>query len=87
MTEDSSPKNRRAYGAIDAQERAYVVIEPLTDDPRLPVEAWPLTDGVTLMRAEEIAEHFNSHGSYIFRGGEPLLGDRIPQLFTAPKGE
>lgn len=77
------PENFRAYGALDNDKRAWVLFEPLKDDPRLKRSAFPLTDDATLAKAEEIAAHWNETGSHIFRGGSPLEGDEIPTLHIA----
>ena len=83
MDADPIPsRNHLAYGALDDLGRPYVVIKPVIDDPRLRREAYPLELG-SLKTAEDIAEVFNTTGSYIFRGGLPLCGDSIPSLHRA----
>ena len=83
MTRQIGFPGQWAYGALDDNSQAYVVIEPLRSDPRLTREAYPLEAGSTLMHAENIAAEFNKHGSYIFRGGPALVGNRVPRLHRA----
>jgi hypothetical protein len=77
------PENRRAFGALDDHGRAYVVLEPLIDDPRLQLEAYQLSDGATLAKAEEIAAQFNETSSFLLHGPPPLIGDEVPRLHRA----
>jgi hypothetical protein len=83
MTRRLGSPARWAFGAIDDHGKAYVVIESLGVDPRLSREAFPLVGSATLQHAENIAAEFNRHGSYVFRGGTPLVDDQIPRLHRA----
>lgn len=81
MSENYNPRKMRAYGALDDNEGAWVVIEPQVEDPRLQREAYPVKGSIE--HAVEIAKEFNAHGSYIFRGSGPVTGAAIPQLHLA----
>lgn len=80
MSDDLTPKNYRATGTMAEDQTAYVLLEPLRDDPRLPQTALRLGPEVGLKKAEELAERFNSGAMFHVNPEQVLTGDQIPAL-------
>lgn len=82
MQYQPGPNGRRAIAAHDADNRLFLLIEPVEGAEGEP-EAY-LLEPMQIGEAMRIADDYNETGNLLIRSGPALTGQAIPQLFPLP---